>query len=446
MTSYTLELQAVTDSPCKALFEPEEGKYIDTIYHSEARPITWYSLTPTPFDASGDGTGTVKFKPPKCYDYLMYSYLTSKLPALAVKHEYSDSYRIRWCKSVINQMVSRATLNHDGQVVIQSIDRHWLNIETEFYLSFGHDENNYMKLGNHPSIRTFSNMLPSYSLKSYQPWSYSKCSSNAFPLYMLKDPSTLIHEYSFDLEIESLLQMQEFKDGKWEYIKPVLDVLDGLPSDNTVQRPTLWGAYSKIEQREKMYNSCMLQDYTCYSEDIIDKDMQNTSKCGSTTSVGLDGMCKAMFMAAYNETSATYNIHGNYSTSREPDNLSESPIRTCSLNYGTVNKFKDMEFDHFTGPLVKNHFVRSPSPLIGAYSFCYDSNSGVETVANLGALKATLAVRLDDPEDYKWKNGAKTIRSLASQSQSSSDDYRLIVRILVLRKFKIVDGEVVLEI
>ncbi len=417
---------------------PVESK-IESIFYDVVMPVTWYSFNSVAFTMVAEEK-SYTYKAPSGYSYLLYSYLSAETVALSVKDEYRENTMIAWCYNLLSEMVVSANCSIDKTHYFGSFDKHWLIMRPEFYLNPGHEDSYDRGIGNTPDIQTFKTSLPRKRLKANQPWFYGYCSGAAFPLFRLSSQSTFMHTYKYNLKLSDLLRMATLNDdGKWVTCsQPDLSRLNGVPPDGQLSPPTLWSNTGRIRENEVIWNECNRKTYDIYTDTVVNYDSP-VVKCGSSIQADLksDGPCKAFFWAFHNKTAAAMNIHSNYTTSITSMEDGDTPGGVCSLLFSTGPKFEEMDFDHFSGPLLDHHFVRGPRNRgFQGYTFCYDINSYGHNVAiNLTDVGAKFIATVEDPEIKKWKNGTADVRG--ETVTICQHEFILVVRMLVMHKFTI---------
>lgn len=445
MSCDSLELTAMMESRhLSDIYSSDEKGHIDSIFLPEIFHLMWYSLNPRQFKAAV-GLGETHYTPQTGYEYILYCYISTMTMPLAVKAEYRSTHRIGWCRNLLHEMVTSASCKIDDSLTLQWFDKHWLVMHPEYYLKPGHEKQYDERIGNVNEFQVCSTFLPRRKLKATQPWFYCSRPDNAFPLFRLtmrNSQSSFNHVYTFERSISSLLRMEELIDDKWTPIKADLDKVDGIPIDGNVPNPVLWGCMAKIRPNEVQWNMETRPKHIMYTETVVECDSINAIRFGMSDKAELKsgGPCKAVFWGAYNMTAHNLNIRSNYTASLTDPVDGQPPIVNNGLMCGKTDKFKDMDSDHFTGPLAYYHFIRSPRVNgINAFSPCYRSDlSGINLGVQFGKIQAILNSKIDDPEKERWGIFRQYISSRIDDAAAM--EFKYIVRLLVMQKLTIENG------
>jgi hypothetical protein len=407
--------------------QPKPGP-LDSIFHSDAMPVAWFSLNSLPFQVGGAGN---RFTPPTGYEYMLTGYLRGNLPAIGVKQSHIDEYRIAWCENVMNEIANSAVCMIDDYLTVQSFDHHWLNIEPEHYMPSGFDAEYKRGQGNESELQEYSTALPNYPIRANQPFFFSKASATAFPLFLMNSQSVFSITYDFLLSIGSLLRMTKLEGDRWVNIKPNLDALIGVPSDGMLKAPSLFGEFGKIRDNERKWNTCERDEYVYYTDDVVSCDFDNDEVCGKSVPVKLvdTAPTKCFFWAAHNVTAQEeYNIRSWYGILA----TGETPISTSSLFFGKEKKFGPLTNDHFFS-LLRPHFIRAPRrPWFLCANFCHNSGSNnIDVAISLKDMTADLKVDLKDPELLKWRSNNMDVRGPQPSAKACTERFKIIGRLLV---------------
>src|SRR5690606_8075716 len=149
---------------------------------------------------------------------------------------------------------------------IQEFSSQWLNIYPEFLGRAEHDRTFDKGAGHIAELQTMSNILPQHKINQMQPWFYSMSTHTAFPIFMLNSQSELVHEYTFNLDLNDVLQMETLVNDTWIHIKPDLTILLGVPLDNKIPAPNLHSCIGMIRNNEIEYREC--RSYRMFSETV----------------------------------------------------------------------------------------------------------------------------------------------------------------------------------
>lgn len=451
MACTRLEIEAIENKPeylkiHSPMVSSDGRKALDSVFYNEITHISWYSLNnvrlrgqSTP--GEDPAKSIVTYRVGSNHHYLLYTYLDGSLPALAVKPEYVDTYRIRHCKFIPSRIVEKAVCRIDNSFVIQEMSSEWLTMNPEFFRKVGHDKTFHYGSGHTHELQTFGSVLPYHKLNHMGPWSYSMRSNTAFPIYRLSSQSELVHEYTYNLDLSRILQMEQLIEDKWVKVKPDLTKLNGVPSEDKILCPNLHACVGMIKDAEMKKRS--KSTYRLFTE-TVETCYSDAQVCGSQNKVKVKlepkGSCKAITWGAKNTIADELNIHGNYTTSIDDLENGLSPIKDTSLVYKS-DKFKELGGNHTSGPTLYHHFPRCPSVNgLHGYSFCIDPtdiNANVGVL--LGEMSAELQVNLQDPDCERWKSGNVDLRGRNAPPKCDFP-FMVVVCMLMQREYKIEDG------
>jgi hypothetical protein len=348
-------------------YDQEEGQYdaddqvsVRSSFIPEPPHVFWQTIGSGQFFISG--TGQVKFTPPEKFDLLYNSYLQITFPRLSIKKEFADNHRISWSRYCCFNVIQKAEIKASGGTPFCSTDKYGLELCQMYMRDSAHTQALESDAGTCPAMNKWVTTIKEQKKCCPLYWSY--CSGGTmFPIYKLGD-KTLEHCFSFSKNIASHLRMKKFENGKWNWIKPNLNLLDGLPSDNKLQEPCLFGEFTQNTPHEKarVYNKN--DDY--YIDDIIWASSDNPITFGETFSIPLrtnGKLCRAIFGAVENITSCEYNDNFNFTDNPDDPEQGESPIESIFIYYGDVNtpKIGPYDMSHFESALITKHFKSSPT-------------------------------------------------------------------------------------
>jgi hypothetical protein len=244
--------------------------------------------------------------------------------------------------------------------------------------------------------------------------------------------------------------MQRRVGDEWQTVMPpALEYLDGVPTDSKLATPELWGCFGRIRENELKTYECLHNKITMHIDGVINCDDENPRGYNATVTSQLvsTAPCKAVFILSENVTASEKNNHSCYGTDSDDPFKGENPIIHLSMRYGPNNyKFKDLEIDHFTGPMAISHALSGPSrPGIVMFPNAYNIWAiGIDVGVAYSPLMTTLTGKLVDPDrrDGGLFLPTKTTGTPVSSSSSSSSSfggneapvYHLRVRLLVTRE------------
>jgi hypothetical protein len=384
--------------------KPPDVRQIDvrSCFNPETPNVFWQSLSYKPF---GMIIGSpVKFIPPESTDFIYNACYQVHLPTLRIKREYRDTHRIRWQKYVCFSIIEKADIRPTNGVPICSLDQYGQEFCHAYMRDSSHSEGLERDAGNSPSLNTWTTHLREEKCCCPLYWFYSILSVNGFPLYKLGEKS-LEHCFNFDKDISRHLCMQRFVDGRWQWMKPDLEILERLPS-SSIPDPILFGEFTANTPCEKALVFDNHNSY--YIDDIVATGADNSISFGETFVVNLktgNKLCRAIFGAVENMTAREYNDRFNYTDNAEDSDLGESPIEYVHLYYSDTSNTKlgPCDISHFRSTLISKHF-KSAETNKGHFAIALDhdawkigSGSGI-VPEKLGA-KFVCKLRDKRPED-----------------------------------------------
>lgn len=437
-----------------------EEEEIVSDFFQEFRKTSWYTHMPVPLEAEGSGNN-YKFNVNPTWDYLLYTYLRVRLPALRISEKVRGRVQICWTHNVGVNFVREAHLMFDTKRA-QRIDSVWFDIYSQWFMKPGFREHHNVDVGNVPFLEDWGESLPSYMLNVQQPWYYCRDTLLAIPI-LFCSLTKVYHQYEFRNRVGELLRMRlKDREGEWRQIKPNLAYLEGVNATQTIGEPQLWGRYAYLNEDERRWQKTCKTDKTIYIDDVLDIDVKDSVGFGRTVTAELDCKtpCKAIFWMAEHGLSREINNHSNYTTDLYDMNRGWDPTGKINLTYGGQPRLKDMDSDHFSRSEPWHHFVSPPSEMgYHAYSIARDSSS---LDASLGLVMSNLNVKLSvqivdgNPflvpvidssagrdtidDDLLLKSLDQTVSGLgsvldhSSKAQSKMDTFLLRVRLLITRK------------
>lgn len=457
------ELDSITDFQKEIHYVNDLQESIIFNFYRVFTKSSWYSCVPMKLASSKDGEYTV-YTVNNTFHLLTYSYLSSSLPAVRVKSEYTKRVRIAWCHNPVTNQIITASFKEDDDDY-HTIDNVWCDIYFQYFQEPGagkrHNHNEGM--GNVPCLEQWSEFLPSYPYNVEQPWFYSLDPGDAFPIFYKNSQTRAQHRYQYKRNILDLLRVQYLnRNQEWvDCVEEQSQFLD-ITEKSELNLPELWGRYVYLTENEIKHMKCF-QNRDFYIRDVKICDAPNPNKYKTTAEVDLtcSNPCLAMFWVAENKNAINKNNYSNYTTNA--DNLYHGwdPIKTTTLRYGTTDRLNNMSSDHFSIAEPRKHFKSAPNEKgYHAYSFAWDSMCTDATIGIVfDDLKAKLLCsifnnniflnlpsnKLDQKKltndiinfDEKHKETKVVAKSPEIVSEDSDLEFILRARLLVLRKFSI---------
>lgn len=477
VNSALVDLNTITEFQ-KTLHETDENDEDDKLesrFHHRIKKCSWSTHIPEVLKYSPSDNGGVDYKINTKFQYLRYTYMKIKLPHIKVKEECKDRIQICWPYNIGLNVVNSASWKIDD-CVIQKIDSVWNNINAQFFRKAdktGHYNN---MIGNVGFLQAWSNELVPYSLVVPQCWSYCKDNVQAIPLY-LASSSKIEHFYDFKLKYSDLIRMRLKKDTpegeveEWIETEYQYKFIEKMVSGNEqLEYPDLWGRYVKTTEDEETSMKEFYQENECeyYIEDVVSLDSENSSALGSNVPIDIQcsNPCKAIFWVAENVESTSLRNLSNYTTNIHDINGGWNPISEVKLTYNSTDvRLSNMSSEHFDRAEAYFNFPSTPyQPGYNCYSFAYDLTS---IDADIGIvfgekLRARLNLKLSDTNPHNTKaieenialnegninsifekmldkttnKSSKLQNSSISESKAQDTNFKIHIRLLVLKKLK----------
>jgi hypothetical protein len=408
-------------------------------YQHNFKKISWY--IPEKIILPGTKTdGYVTYTADNSYDYLIKTFLTVMLPALKVKQDKANAYRICWTHNVGINIVQEAKLLA-GDIPLYSFDSitHDILSQYGYLVKAGFKKHHLASIGAIPKLERWSNSLPAHQLDILQPYFYAKAQHLALPL-LQSSITQFRHNYKFRLRILSLLRMQKYcnKLDKWVTIRPVYGVIDGIKDkDSSLAQPTLWGRYAKVTPLQlDYYRNCgsgdkksSLVHYFYYDDFVAIKD-NNKKSYGEVADIALSSTTpvKAVFWVAQNISAKKYNNYSNYTTNEENVNNGWNPTKKYNITYPRTRD--DLPISQ-ADTQEAWQFPRAPwDPGYNAHTFCNNPFAiDGEPSANFVQDKVKLLISLGNtdpnlitPENYDKNGVVSTDDDDISDNEPDSED------------------------
>ncbi|HSW76549.1 MAG TPA: major capsid protein [Candidatus Saccharimonadales bacterium] len=428
-------------------------------FHRAYIKTTWYCSTLLPLKSTDEGEDVIYAINPT-FHYLMYTYLRFVLPPIKVKAEFIDKIKICWCHNVGTNIIKNASFKEDDRDY-QSFDSIWTDDYFQYFMlpGAGKRRNHRIGIGNIDILEDWTTVLPYYPINVDQPWYYGEDTASAFPILYRNSQNRAEHRYTFRRKIADLLRMQilDNKTNQWVSVNPAkhMTKLD-YGRYITVQKPTLWGQYAYITDKEIETHKCSAKPKEIYIKDVEICDSENENSFGTKSVITLHckNPCLAIFWKAQNMDAEELNNHSNYTSNSEDLYRGWDPISKMTLRYGTTNKLNNMDSDHFNIGESRKHFPSSPNEAgYHAYSFAWNSsNYHGEPGVVLCNLNASLICNISDNDIYNMSYQSDIHLNSDVENESLDHDLlRLIepkvktkgpkfitrVRLLVLKKLTI---------
>ncbi|CAK7994922.1 Divergent major capsid protein [uncultured virus] len=431
MSASASELSAIINSKYANLYEATAPVYNDVgklvggdelrlIYYQQILPTGWYSMTPDEFLSTSSGDKTI-YQPRELYDTLMYSYKKAHLPALRIADQHAETYQFRWVDDIGYKLSPFAELNWNG-VRIQHKDVIYDIVMSELYVEPGHIKRQKIDVGNVKEVSGWAIEHRKAKIQPMEPWFYSRRSETALQMFKLESLSTITHTYTYTLKVQDLICMRRFVKGCWIDIKPDMTVFHGGPPKK-LETPKLYGMFGNIKDEEKIFHYTY---DTYYIEDMGVCDCNNVTLSGNVGTIEIESkaVIKSIHWGAENMKAFLFNNKCNFTTDISCYKNGINPIVSNTLSYGTENKFKDLDSEHFEGPLVRKHFS-SASRRRGINSFPYSYRPGESGIDPGLVMKAKLECSI-----------------LPNEDDEPVASYKLWCRLVLMRQMSIRDKKI----
>ncbi len=210
-----------------------EDEEIDSRFSYEFKKTSWsIHLTEKLKAVPSDETITYIANPK--FDFLLYTYLLCKLPALRVVKEYRKLIEICWPHNVAHNILKEAILHFDDDPA-QNFNSIWLDIYSQFYMKPGFRSHYDIMVGNVPFLENWGEYLPAYPVISPQPYYYSRHEGVAVPLFLCS-LSRVTHTCAIKTKLSDILRMRVYdkKERRWMEIPYNWEYLQGVAEQELI--------------------------------------------------------------------------------------------------------------------------------------------------------------------------------------------------------------------
>lgn len=439
---------------------------ITSIFYHEFQKSTWYTHILVKIPCHLDDDNYV-FKANTTFHYLKYTYIIQAFPSIRIKPEHKDQYKICWPHNVAINAITQARFNVDDDP-FGWFDHIWLDEYFQHFMPAGFRELHNINVGNLPFLENWSDELPFYETSLHQPWPYAQDTGCAFPLYFCSKDTSVSHVYEMKTRVADLLRMAKCVTDKngdkvWVEMKDVdFTVLEGVNSVSKLKRPEMWGCYAYVTDNEVEWNTTCKESEgkVFYINDVVACDQTNTETYGKSAVVDLycETPCKAIFWVAENVDATDKRNYSNYTTDSTNLYRGWNPIEHVTLKYGKTTRINQMKSLHFERMQSWYHLT-SPPAVAGhsVYSLadkCVSIDAEVGLVfSKLRGTRMIFSLKNTDPFQLKHKfyseeeeyseaeefldSHTSYVDDVESDSKYNSPNFRMRVRLLVMKKLKI---------
>ena len=218
---------------------------LTSAFYREFRKTTWYSQFTARLKCNATENELV-FTANNTFHCLLYTYMRQTFPALRIKKDFKGRVQVCWPHNLGTNHVLEGRVKFDDDVP-QTIDSHWYDIYSQFYMKPGFRDHYNVCVGNVKFLEEWTDFLPEYTTNVMQPFYYMQDVSRAIPLYYFSSLSTVTQNYSVRNEIDRLLRMRiktgqrENGDAIWKEIPVNYKYIEGAGSTGILKTPELWG-------------------------------------------------------------------------------------------------------------------------------------------------------------------------------------------------------------
>lgn len=387
------------------------------------------------------------------FDYLLYLYFTVKLPALKILKKYKNTVRICYTHNLGHNIFNNAELRYNNSPK-EKLNKIWMDIYSQFFMKPGFRDHYNIMIGNVPMLEDWNNNLPGYNLIIPQPWSFSRITYTAIPLFNCSK-SRVTFTYNMKTKYSDLIRMQcrsppseknpEY--GPWENIKFNWRYLDGMQKNGRIPFVQMWGQYNQISGAEREWRKGFKQEI--YTRDILCIDSDNNDIFGHKVVVPIkcDFPILSMFWVGENINSTEYNNLSNYTTNTENFLEGWNPIKSWELKYGEMKRISERDSEHSekADPWFKS--LSPPNePGYNQYALGYNLQSIDGDIGlSLGEGKyAKMIFNLDDTNPFliesidnkKKKNKTNIPEEIINdkKEKTPSPNFKIHIILLILKK------------
>jgi hypothetical protein len=438
------EEQSVTKGAYGYLFGFDNKKKMNSAYHEEIETIGWVGLTPVPLLAThskagntngkiGNKTIAIYKQPEESYDLLQATVMLIKTPTMELRNEKAiqDNYRFRFVKDFGYKVATNAEFR-TKEKLIQQLDTYSQIVLHQKMTKAGHMKAADECIGNTDKLQTWSTIIYADEIYPRQKFYYSLWPGKAFKLYRLSSPNDVYHKYELCLDINKLIEMQQFNNTtmKWENIAVDMKLFKkGTTSE--LELPTMYGMFgsnSDVEIQEHLENSTEGSDtfliYDMIKCDPIDNTKYRRGMTAVTDQIKTcTGVVQAIFWSAENVSHTHLNHTCNYAI----ESTGKSIISLNTLKIRGGEKFSDLPSALLETPLSMDH-CSSSLGCRGIMSHFYVQE--IERGNNGGSCPQSL-----DP----------TLSCLISDDFPENDECVFRVRVLITKKMTIRGGIVSID-
>jgi hypothetical protein len=381
-------------------------------------------------DFSYDGTGT----------YIASTSVIQKIPRIIVKEQIKNRIRIRWTHNLMINTMKEVT-GHANGVHFFTLSKTYLDFWIQVFRKPEFTDHIMVQIGNIPCLQEWSSTLPAFEASFDLPTPYSLDQALAFPVVLMNSFGLT---FSLRNKIVDLLQMQELREvnGKtaWRDIPCKLNYLLGVPSNNLLDTPEVWGEVYHNSDFEKEWLLCKAS-YEMYYSDVVTIRSPNPEGFNSsaTITMSVDYPAKAFMWAAENATAINNRYHSNYSTNSAEIGLAWNPIKTSTFSYTGGRKWEEMPSVAFDTIQPLRHFRSAPiDPGYNVFSVANDPLSvALDSGLVTSDTKPTLICHLADGPCVSSSSEDIEIPDEGDEDNNDSK-FTLVACLIVSRKITIV--------
>ena len=406
----------------------EEGDKLQSCFLKTVSKTTYVATIPTELVRSTD-ENTAVFTVDNKFHYLLYIYLSCKLPAIKLKKQFleSEQFEICWQNNIGHNIIESISQCFDD-VANQTFDSKYLDIHSQFFAPSGAGKREMYRerIGDDKRLNGWSKFLPQWGIKFTLPFFNNKNVSQAIPLYKCSK-YRIQYKAKFKLNLKDLIRIRarDNKDSNdWRCIKFNMKYVDTNANNGKIDLPRVWGRYANVTKYE--LDQSKKHKHVFYIEDVI-RHTGETDKdgCADLILKSKDPV-KAIFpLFQKKNDSVNLSWPSNYTTNTVDIDKGWNPLEQLSLKYGAISRIGWLDGGHFDNIESIKFFPSSPYHRgYTAISIAIDPNTSRKTSSGRifdNELDCKLYVKVGNTDPYN------IVPSTKSKDVVVEDDGRVII-------------------
>lgn len=395
--------------------------------------------------------GQIVYTASKKFDSLFKLEAHIPLFPIHVKEKFAKTVSICYPHNLGHNILPMGECKIDDEH-IEYLDSIWMDIYSQYFVE-KRDLYNRM-IGNIPCLEDWTNELPGIPLIVPQPYSFTRKTQVALPLYK-SSANTVTFEYKIRTKLTDLIRMRVLKpDGEYKEIKCNLKYLEY--KSETLPVPEMWGRYSEITEEERNWRKSRDEitgeptKQIIYIDDVDSTCSKNPKTIGTADVIPLESLspAKHIFWVA----SLIDGNYSNYTTNRTDVYRGWNPCAFSGIKYGGSDRVEESGHEHFDLSECYDFSWPNTPKEEGYNTHTYTFNpiniQPADTAVILKKCGASLNITLGDTnpflksepdEDHTDENGELIpIEALENEHEKyNRDKYIIHVRTLVARKMEV---------